>query len=176
MSLTKYSRNDTHLRKSAVRKGEQQMPPEKINPYYDGLIESIKTTTNLIQELTKDLKSSEISQASLKERINQIQKDVETLTHIVRDGNGEKSIMTRMALAEDDLRDMRDRDSEFRKFVYGKVEEINTMMMKIESEAEKKKSEEENRIEFNRSKILTILKIMPGIIALITILIQYFIK
>ena len=145
------------------------MANEKTNPYYEGLIESIKTTTSLIQSLNKDLKDNEISLATLKTRLDGVDDGLRNLTKLVRDGNGSNSIITRLALLEDDVSDLTNRDADFRKFVYNKVEELHDSIRKDEDKTEEKQS-------YGRDKVIGILKILPGVIALITVLVSMLIN
>lgn len=139
------------------------------NPYYESLIESIRTTTSLIQSLNKELKDNEINLATLKARLDGIDEGVRGLTKLVRDGNGANSIMTRLALIEGDIKELSDRDTDFRKFVYAKVEELRE-----EIRVDLRKTNVNKRMAYNREKVITILKILPGVIALIITLIGIF--
>lgn len=137
------------------------------NPYYEGLIESIKVTSVLIQALTKDLKNNEVSQATLKARVDAVDEGLRSLMRLVRDGNGSNSIMTRLALIEEDVEGLGDRDAEFRKYVYAKVEEW---------EGHNRKVSTNKRLAYNRERVLTVLKILPGVIALVSVLVGWWMK
>lgn len=137
----------------------------KNNPYYEGLIESIKTTTALIQAVSNDLRDNDIDLATLKARLDLVDENVKGLIKVVRDGNGGNSIMTRLALIEEDLAGLRNRDADFRKFVYSKIEDISGKLKSREDQERDAKTH-------SRERIIGIIKVLPGVIALITILIN----
>jgi hypothetical protein len=136
------------------------------NPHYEALLESIKTTTSLIHTLNKDLKDNEVGLATIKARLDAVDEVTHVLTGMVRDGNGCNSIMTRLALMEGNIATLTDRDTHFRKFVYSKFEEVR----------DDKREEADKNGKFNRKKILNLLKIVPGVVALIALLVEHLIK
>ena len=136
------------------------------NLLYEDLRDSIKTTMGLIQSLMSEIKSNEVNTATLEAKLDAIDEATQTLTRIVRDGNGTKSVIVRLALLEEDVKDLFDRDEEFRKFVYKRFEE----------EQQTKKRDTKGKAKYDQHKILTILKIVPGAISLVLVLLDMFLR
>ena len=143
------------------------------NFIYEELRDSIRTTASLIQNLMTEIKNNEVSTATLETRLEAIDQNVQMLTRIVRDGNGTKSVITRLALIEDAVKDLFDRDTEFRKFVYSKFKEEQDQ---VDREEWTRRNEQRARVKYDRSKILTMLKIVPGVVSLIVVLIELVLK
>lgn len=118
---------------------------------YNDLSDSLKTATYLIQTLMKDLKENEVTTATINTRLESIEEVVHCLNKVVREGNGTQSVLTKIALIESELQDIQERFEEG-----------------IRRGRNKKTT-------YNREKILNILKILPGIIALITVLVKLYV-
>lgn len=132
----------------------------------DDLASSLKSTTELVQSLLGEIRDNATAMAILREKLETLRENVSILTKIIRDGNGSKSLITRMALVERYIEDF----DEF-------LEEFKEEQEKIRKEQAASKAEVEN---YRRSKIITTLRIVavvaPGLIALGLTLFEYLMK
>lgn len=148
------------------------------------LLKSIQTTTSLIQTLMSDIKENASALATLEIKLESLSDSAKTLSKIVRDDNGNKSVLTRIAILENDLGDMLINYKEFKVLMYKKMEDANSKINKIEntnhSETEniqeiKKILKKINPSEGKSRKtklMLAGLQISPGILALILVMIK----
>ena len=156
---------------------------ENDNVLVEELLRSIQSTTSLIQSLMKEIKDNASALATLEVKLESLSESAKTLSKIVRDDNGNKSILTRIALAENDLTDLYTNYKEFKVHVYKKLEEMKDETSKVRNEITKSADEikeevkllgakEEQKESFNKSKMLATLQIAPGVIALVLVLIK----
>ena len=147
------------------------------NPYElaEDLAVSLKSTTILIQNLLGDIKDNSSSLAVLREKLESLGDNVESLSHVVREGNGKGSMITRLALIERSVEDIEESFDDLKKFVMTSVDNIR------EDIREDKKSEEEvmeKEKEFKRNKWIQTIKLIaiiaPGLIALGITLLKMF--
>ena len=79
------------------------MPASKNNDLSQELAKSLESATSLMNDLLGDIKDNATSLATLKVKLESLSDSVESLSHIVRDGNGKGSMVTRVALTEQSL-------------------------------------------------------------------------
>jgi len=147
------------------------MPPSENDKIVEELVKSLESATTMIQSLLGDIKENSSSLTLVKAKLESLSSSVETLSHIVRDGNGEGSMMTRLVVLET-LVDNIDGDFDaLKKEVTEAVKELRKCI------DEKNKSDEQKVItekEYRRERLLAKLKVAavvaPGVIALIIIL------
>jgi gas vesicle protein len=139
------------------------------------LASSLKATTELIYNLMDDIKENATSFAVLKEKMESLSDSVESLSHIVRDGNGKGSMITRLALYEQSLDNISEKLDDF---VDETQETIKELKSEIKNERALKHSSTEKDRDFKRKIILERLKVVaivaPGLIALSIMLIKLF--
>ena len=66
-------------------------------------IQSVQTTSQLIQRLSEQIKDNDISLESLRGELSSIKENLEAISGIVRDGNGDKPLTSRLDLLEQEL-------------------------------------------------------------------------
>ena len=140
------------------------------------LLKSIQSTTSLIQGFMGEMKSNATALATLEAKLESLSEIARVLSKIVRDDNGNKSILTRIALIENDLGDLFINYKEFKTHVYKRLDDTKDQTLKQVDEVSKKidkinhnKEEEEKS---SNKKIMAILQIAPGIIALILVVVK----
>lgn len=69
------------------------------------LIDGLQTITPVIQDMTTTI-------AEMKVEIKNLEKTVNSLAHIVRDGNGQKPLTTRIAVLETEVEDLKHEEKE----------------------------------------------------------------
>ena len=139
------------------------------NNLVEELLKSINSTTSLIQGLINEIKDNATTLATLETKLNTLNENSKTLSKIVRDDNGNKSVLTRIALLENDLSDLNTNYKEFKSYVYKKTDELvrlNNEIIKL--------SETDEEVTGKRKWIMASLQIAPGVIALILVLIKLF--
>jgi len=131
------------------------------NDLAEDLAASLKSTTLLIQTLLGEIKENGTSLALLKYKLEEMNEKVESLTVIVSKGNGKESMVTRLALLEDDLGDLEE-----------VLKEYKGALSKLDAE----KKTESGVVALDKKKSIETLKaaavIAPGVIALILVIIQ----
>ena len=150
------------------------MPPSETNSNNElaqDLAKSLQVTTALMQDLLGEIRDNATSLAVLKEKLEGIEEKVKSLSHIVRDDNGNKSLITRLALLEKELENMEEALEESKE----ERTEIHTRISKVkDSLSEDKKTE----AEFNKEKTVSWLKlaavIAPGLLALGLVIAKFF--
>jgi hypothetical protein len=141
------------------------------------LLKSLQSVTTLMNNLLSDIKEHSVSLALVKAKMESITENVDTLSHVVRDGNGEGSLLTRMALAEKSIEDLEEEFHELNGTYSAKIKEIRVIIEKNKVEKEKNALEEK---KFRRDKSVARWQIIgawvAGALALILQAIQIFIK
>jgi len=120
-----------------------------------------------MNDLLGDIKDNATSLAMLKVKLESLSDSVESLSHIVRDGNGKGSMVTRIALTEQSLEHIEESFDEFKA-------EMSRVIREVKCEVEKERLSEKEVMdkeqEHKREKLMTKLKILaviaPGAIAL----------
>ena len=137
------------------------------------LARSLDSATSLMSDLLGDIKDNATSLAVLRVKLESLSDSVEALSHIVRDGNGNGSMVTRVALTEQSISQIEETFNEFK-------DEMCTAIKEIKSELEEEIKEEHDIAEkeriFKREKLLTKIKVLavvaPGAIALAAMIIK----
>jgi TolA-binding protein len=126
------------------------MPSNNNIELAEDLAKSLQATISLMQNLLGEIHDNATTLAVLNERLESLNTKVESLSHIVKDGNGQGSLVTRLTLIEKDLTELDEK-------VDGEVKAARVDKEKIE--------------EYDRQKKLGIWKFAavaaPGIVALI---------
>lgn len=140
------------------------------------LLKSIQSTTSLIQGLMSEIKSNEKALTTLEVKLEGLTESAKILSKIVRDDNGSQSILTRVALLENDLADLNANYKEFKTHIYKKIENTQESISKNNKILEKKFDkfiEEKNHKENTHvEKVIAGLKIVPGVLALVLVLVK----
>lgn len=139
------------------------------------LAKSLESATNLMQELLGDIKDNATSLALVKAKLESLSSSVEILSHIVRDGNGKGSMVTRLALVEKSVENIESNFDELKKVLQEAMGELKEALEEHEEEDAKI---HEQITDYRREKSLAKLKVIavvaPGAIALAIILIKMF--
>ena len=137
------------------------------------LAKSLESATALMQDLLGDIKGNATSLAILKAKLESLSDSVESLSHIVREGNGKGSMVTRLALIEKSVEDIEDGFDELKGEITSALKEIKASI-KEEKKSDKEVVDKEK--EFKRQQLLAKLKILavtaPGVIALVIVIIK----
>ena len=154
------------------------------------LLKSMQHTTSLIQTLMTEFKDNAIVLATLESKLESLNENARTLSKIVRDDNGNKSVLTRIALLENDLNDLTIGYKEFKIIIYRKLEESSNRIISneagikieidqaangIKEELERIDSREE-KDKLKTNKMIAVMQVSPGVIALILVLIKIIFK
>lgn len=113
------------------------------------LLKSLQVTTALMQNLLDDIKEHSASLALIKVKIENLGDNVSSLSHIVRDGNGE-SMVTRLALAERELTDLREEFRELKNIATNTIKEAKRYAERDKT-LDKKSVEEEKKYSREKS-------------------------
>jgi len=132
----------------------------------EGLTQSIQSTTTLVQSLMSELRDNSTALATLEAKLQALHENMQGIIKVVRDDNGNKSIVTRMALVEKELKDIDERYSNLKDEIEKKFVEVKVILEKMSDDKEVEKEKADKEKEFGRDKIITILKIIPGLLAL----------
>ena len=65
--------------------------------------QGLKTTSELLRSLETEVHSSAVRLAELKIEVGGMRSEVDSLSKVIRDGNGEKSVISRLLILEKDL-------------------------------------------------------------------------
>lgn len=76
------------------------MAGENNRELYTLLLHKLNETSELINDLMRQMRDNEVSLAEAKTELTQIRTNLDGLSHIVRDDNGSKSLITRLTLLE----------------------------------------------------------------------------
>lgn len=143
------------------------MPTSQNNKLSQELAKSLESAISLMHDLLGDIKDNATSLAMLKVKLESLSDSVESLSYIVRDGNGKGSMITRMALTEQSLEHIEESFDELKTEMSEAIKEVKK---EIESEKLTDKEESDKEQEYKREKLLTKLKVLavvaPGAIAL----------
>jgi CHASE3 domain sensor protein len=139
------------------------MPTSKNDEVTKELAKSLDSATSLLNDLLGDIRNNATSLAVLKTKLESLSNSVESLSSIVRDGNGKGSMITRVALLEQSVNHIEETLDEFK-------EEACEAIKEIKKEIEQEKNSTDKDSDFKRESLLARLKIIaviaPGAIAL----------
>lgn len=130
------------------------------------LAKSLESATTLMQDLLGDIRSNATSLAEFKIKLESLREMVDTLSKIVRDGNGKGSMITRLALVERSIEEL----DKYTEEIGDKVEKLEDEIR--ESLVEEKKSEAEFKRERLKANIKLFSIAAPGAISLAILLIK----
>lgn len=143
------------------------------NKLTEELARSLESATMLMQSLLGDIKGHSTSLAIVKAKLESLSKNVESLSHIVRDDNGNGSLVTRLALIEQSIDGVESGFNGLKSEVDVALKEIKAT---IKEEKDIEKKDEDSEKEFKRQQLLAKLKILaviaPGAIALVVVIIK----
>jgi len=149
------------------------MPTSENNKLAEELAKSLESATTLMQDLLGDIKDNATSLALVKAKLESLSSSVEALSHIVREGNGKGSMITRLALAEKTLEDIEEHFDKFSEEVHTAIKELKAT---IDEEKTLRSQEQKSEKEYKREKMLAKLKVAavvaPGAIALAILIIK----
>jgi len=113
-----------------------------------------------------ELRDNSTALATLEAKLQALHENMQGIIKVVRDDNGNKSIVTRMALVEKELKDIDERYSNLKDEIEKKFVEVKVLLEKMSDDKEVEKEKADKEKEFGRDKIITVLKIIPGLLAL----------
>jgi hypothetical protein len=113
-----------------------------------------------------ELRDNATALATLEAKLQALHENMQGIIKVVRDDNGNKSIVTRMALVEKELKDIDERYSNLKEEIEKKFVEVKTLLERMSDDKEVEKEKADKEKEFGRDKIITVLKIIPGLLAL----------
>lgn len=147
----------------------------KNNEVVEDLAKSLQVTTSLMQTLLSEIQDNATTLAVLREKFDTLGDKVQSLSRLVRDDNGEKSVVTRLALIEkaledinEDLVEIKNKTDVDTKSLHARISNVKDMVYK-EAKTEK---------QFKREKLMNWFKIaitiLPGLFALGVVIAKYF--
>jgi hypothetical protein len=145
------------------------------NEVVGDLAKSLQVTTSLMQTLLSEIQDNATTLAVLREKFDTLGDKVQSLSRLVRDDNGEKSVITRLALIErtiedinEDLLEIKTRTDADTKSLHSRISGVKDMVYK-EVKTDK---------QFKREKMMNWIKlaatILPGVFALGLVLAKFF--
>ena len=111
------------------------------------LLKSLEAVTLMIQNVLDDTKEHATSLAILKAKLEDLAENVGTLSHIVREGNGKGSIVTRLALIEKSSEDIEEEINDLKESVSLSIRDLKQLI----ENAPKQTAEEEKRQDRDKS-------------------------
>jgi len=142
----------------------------------EGLVQSIQSTTILIQGLLSELRDNASSLATLEAKLQALHENVQGIIKVVRDDESGKSMITRMVLIEKDLIDIQDNFTNLKVDVSDKFADIRAVMEKLNNEHIEGKLNQVNKEEFGRNKLLYVLALLSGVVSLVISIINVIYK
>lgn len=142
------------------------LPQNSIN--YNFLINQIasglSTTTDLIKGLSHELKENSIELAIIKTDLNNVIGDVNTLSKILKDGNGEAPVLSRIAVIENTI----DQTNKSIDDINQGNERVKAKVDDISNKLEKVTDNQKIQLEDRKSRRSLIIAVITSIIALIS--------
>jgi methyl-accepting chemotaxis protein len=126
------------------------------------LLKSLQSVTTLMNNLLSDIKEHAASLALVKAKLESLTENVEALSHVVRDGNGKGSMMTRLALAEKSLEDIEEEFHELKGEISASVRDIKRC---VENEKNVVKKDELEEKKYKREKTIARFQIIGALLA-----------
>lgn len=141
----------------------------------EDLAKSLKVTTTLMQSLLGEIRDNATSLAVLKQKLEGIEDKVNSLSHIIRSDNGEKSLITRVALMEKSIADIA---KDFEEHTESEEATDKEMVTELENLKHLMYQDKKTAEEYRREKSISILKVLasvlPGLVALGIVIAKYF--
>ena len=110
------------------------------NNFPPDILKGLNVVTLLMQNVLSDIREHSTSLAIVRTKLEDLSGNVEVLSHIIRDGNGQGSMITRLALAEKALEDTEEQINELKDGITTSIKEIRQSV-----DSGPKKTEEENK-------------------------------
>jgi len=155
----------------------------------DDLAQSLKSTTSLVEVLLSEIRGNAGTLGTLEAKLQALHDNVQSISSIIRDDNGSGSIVTRLALTENDLSDLEDTVKELNAStvdLYNRAEakldakanelhdRISRVKDIISNNAAEDKTEKKYRMEKTVGALKLAAQIIPGVFALGVVLVKYF--
>lgn len=141
------------------------MPPSKItnNALAEDLARSLEASTSLMKSLLGEIRDNATTLAVLQEKMESLASVVGTLSHIVKDGNGQ-SLVTRFALIEQEMEHLK--------------EGIDDYKQELEEAIDEVREGHSTQEEYEQKKSLSMWKVaavsIPGVLSLIIVIVGLF--
>lgn len=100
------------------------------------LAEGLESNTKLAQGLLRELKESERDFAAVRTELNILSDNVKSLSRLVRDGNGEMSLLTRIAVIDQKVQDIQkwvDNHPKEHTLLIAKIDDLNSRFTRLET-------------------------------------------
>ena len=84
----------------------RELPPitkDNIAVLISQIATGLSTTAELVQSLSTETRDNTISLATIRSELSTVTNDVKDLSRILREGNGSRPVLTRVALLEHDV-------------------------------------------------------------------------
>ena len=137
------------------------------NKIPDSLLKSLEASTLLMTTLLDDIKDHSTSLALVQVKLESLTSNVDSLSKIVREGNGQASMVTRLALVEKVTEDIEEGLDELKAEMVKDLDELKTCFKERELD---EKTEDEKSKAFKRERLLARMKVVavaaPGLVAL----------
>jgi hypothetical protein len=145
------------------------------NEVVGDLAKSLQVTTSLMQTLLSEIQDNATTLAVLREKFDTLGDKVQSLSRLVHDDNGEKSVITKLALIEktiddinEDILEIKTRADADTKSLHSRISVVKDMVYK-EAKTDK---------QFKREKMMNWFKIavtmLPGLFAIGIVVFKYF--
>jgi chromosome segregation ATPase len=137
------------------------------------LSDNLKATSNLIERLLTEIQGNGNALAILKEKVTVLEDVTEKLNHVLRDDNGSKSMITRLALLEAALEDMYEEFYDLSKELASSIKETHRLIEKITTADKRNETE---KVKLKRERFIAKVKLwavaIPGVVAIIIQILQ----
>jgi len=140
------------------------MSPSPENEFIlEQFIQSIQATSALIQHLSDQIKSNDVSLESLRGELTSIKENLEAISRIVRDGNGDKPLISRIDILEQNLQNIQH-------WIENQIaKETKDRESKEQAQADEKKVQDEKKWNMT---VLIISSILGFLSSLIVVLVR----
>lgn len=138
-------------------------------------VKALSETAFLAQTLLSEIQSNATSLAKLETKLETLSESVKSLSTIIRDGNGNGSLITRVAIIERDIKELReDIDKEaqneliFKEEVHARINRVKELFI----------NDGKDEKTYRREKAVNKIKLagvaIPGLIALVLKILELF--
>ena len=133
------------------------------NAIFEQFIQSIHSTSSLIQHLSDQIKSNDVALESLRGELSSIKENLEVISGIVRDGNGNKPLISRIDILEGNLQNIQ-------RWIEDQIaKEVRDREAKEQSESDDKKAAAEKKWNMT---VLIISSILGFLSSLVVVLVR----
>ena len=145
------------------------------NEVVGDLAKSLQVTTSLMQTLLSEIQDNATTLAVLREKFDTLGDKVQSLSRLVRDDNGEKSVITRLALIEKTIEDINEDLLEIKTRTDSDTKSLHTRISSVKDMVYKEVKTDK---QFKREKMMNWIKlaatILPGVFAWGLVLAKFF--